>query len=127
MHPGQRVRLCRPRQAVGNFFTDKNLASLREIALRRTADRLNDLAPDLDIYIIPDQKANQTPHHAREQGRTQEQFSATDVLKMLGVLTLCTLGGCGFAFLGFSDPNIIMPYLLGVLVISMVTAGRATV
>ena len=27
-------------QAIGHFFTDKNLAALREIALRRTADRL---------------------------------------------------------------------------------------
>ena len=44
---------------------------------------------------------------------------------MLGILTLCTLGGYGFGYLGFTDTNIIMLYLLGVLVISMVTTGRS--
>lgn len=92
---------------------------------RDLVDRLNDLAPDLDIYIIPDQRAKQKPPHTPRRSRSQEQFSATDVLKMLGVLVLCTLGGYCFAFLGVSDTNIIMLYLLGVLVISMVTTGRS--
>ena len=35
-------------QAIGHFFTDKNLAALREIALRRTADRLERNTEDED-------------------------------------------------------------------------------
>ena len=91
---------------------------------KNLVDRLNDLAPDLDIYIIPDQKAKQPPHTPKARP-TQERFSAVDLMKMLGVLTLCTLGGYFFSFLGISDTNIIMLYLLGVLVISMVTTGRS--
>ena len=96
--------------------------------LRRTknlVDRLNDLAPDLDLYIIPDQKGRQQKSHPLGVRADQERFSALDTLKMLGVLALCTAGGYGFLFLGFSDINIIMLYLLGVLVISMVTTGRS--
>lgn len=69
--------------------------------LRRTknlVDRLNDLAPDLDIYIIPDQKAGRQPPKARKARSAQERFSAGDLLKMLGGLTLCTLGGYFFSF-----------------------------
>ena len=92
---------------------------------KNLVDRLNDLAPDLDIYIIPDQKALQQRLRAMKSGQIQEQFSAVDLLKMLAVLTACTLGGYFFSFLGISDTNIIMLYLLGVLVISMVTTGRS--
>ena len=92
---------------------------------KNLVDRLNELAPDLDIYIIPDQRGNQTSPHALSRKNTQEHLSALDILKTLGVLTLCTLGGYFFSFLGISDTNIIMLYLLGVLVISMVTTGRS--
>ena len=97
-------------------------------SLRHTknlVDRLNDLAPDLDIYIIPDQKAIRQPPGTPKARPRQERFSAVDLLKMLGVLTLCTLGGYFFFFLGIADTNIILLYLLGVLVISMVTTGRS--
>ena len=102
--------------------------SLHRDGLRHTknlVDRLNDLAPDLDIYIIPDQKATRQPLRAPKTRPRQERFSAIDLLKMLGVLTLCTLGGGFFFSLGIADTNIIMLYLLGVLVISMVTTGRS--
>ncbi|MBP3486649.1 MAG: DUF4118 domain-containing protein, partial [Oscillospiraceae bacterium] len=92
---------------------------------KNLVDRLNDLAPDLDIYIIPDQRAGQKIPRAARPDQVREQFSAKDLLKTLAVLALCTLGGYFFAFLGFSDTNIIMLYLLGVLVISMVTTGRS--
>ena len=102
--------------------------SLHRDGLRHTknlVDRLNDLAPDLDIYIIPDQKATRQPLRAPKARPRQERFSAIDLLNMLGVLTLCTLGGGFFFSLGIADTNIIMLYLLGVLVISMVTTGRS--
>ena len=92
---------------------------------KNLVDRLNALAPDLDIYIIPDRKGERPSPRAPRVKPAQERFSAGDLLKMLGVLGLCTLGGYFFAFLGVADTNIIMLYLLGVLVISMVTTGRS--
>ena len=92
---------------------------------KNLVDRLNDLAPDLDIYIIPDQKAGSQRPGTSKARIIQERFSASDLLKMLAVLALCTLWGYFFSFLGFSDTNIIMLYLLGVLVIAMVATGRS--
>ena len=95
---------------------------------RRTknlVDRLNDLAPDLDIYIIPDQQGNSLTKHADHPRRSEERLSAGDLLKMLSVLAGCTMGGYFFAALGISDTNIILLYLLGVLGIAMVTTGRS--
>lgn len=96
--------------------------------LRRTknlVDRLNDLAPDLDVYIIPDQQGNSRAKHTTHPRRSEERLSAGDLLKMLSVLAGCTMGGYFFASLGISDTNIIMLYLLGVLGIAMVTTGRS--
>ena len=92
---------------------------------KNLVDRLNDLAPDLDIYIIPDQQGNSLTKHADHPRRSEERLSAGDLLKMLSVLAGCTLGGYFFAALGISDTNIILLYLLGVLGIAMVTTGRS--
>ena len=84
-------------------------------------DRLYELAPNLDIYIIPNQV--QLPAR-RRPGPSQERFSAADTLKMLGILTACTAMGYLFKGLGFTTANAIMVYILGVLGVSMVTPGR---
>ena len=101
--------------------------SPRQQGLRRSknlVDRLNDLAPDLDVYIIPDQRARVQKRHTGIYRFERESFSPGDLLKMLAVLALCTLGGYCFFYLGISDTNIIMLYLLGVLVSAMVTTGH---
>jgi two-component system sensor histidine kinase KdpD len=86
-------------------------------------DRLNALAPDLDIYIIPDQAAR-VLRQKRPARSVQERFSWADSLRMLGILALCTAVGCLFRILNFTNANIIMVYILGVLGVSMVTTGR---
>lgn len=92
---------------------------------RSLVERLNALAPELDIYIVSDHAQPPMAKHRRRRGRTQERFSAADTLKTLAVLALCTAVGYGFIHLGFTTANVIMVYILGVLGISMVTAGRS--
>lgn len=48
LRAGKIYREPQAAQAIGHFFTDKNLAALREIALRRTADRLERNTEDED-------------------------------------------------------------------------------
>lgn len=110
-----KIVLGRSPQRKGILPTPKNLI-----------DRLNALAPDLDIYIIPDRAAVPPPRRTGMPGRpSQERLSLGDSLRMLGILALCT--GVGYLFwgLGFTTANIIMIYILGVLGISMVTTGRS--
>ena len=85
-------------------------------------DRLEELAPDLDIYIIPDQpKERRRPHGFPRL----ERLSARNVFRMLGILALCTGVGFFFKVLGLTTANVIMVYILGVLAVAMVTVGRS--
>jgi len=85
-------------------------------------DRLNELAPDIDVFVIPDiSTANSKPPRQR---LSDERFSTADVLKTAAMLVLCTLVGYGFVRLGFSTANVIVVYILGVLGIAMLTQGR---
>lgn len=85
-------------------------------------DRLSTLAPNIDIYIIPDSQPSfhlGLPKHTR-----YAKFSLADSLKTIGILIVCTLIGLWFASLGFSDTNIITVFILGVLINSIVTSGQ---
>lgn len=84
-------------------------------------ERLSALAPNLDVYIIPD---NLPPYSPKLKKPDVPKIRPIDVLKSLGVLTACTLVGLWFYSLGFSDVNIIIVYLLGILVIAIITEGR---
>lgn len=86
-------------------------------------DRLSVLAPDLDVYIIPDQQA---PGKSRRSQRpTEEKFSLTDTARMLLILAVCTAVGYCFTALGLTTATVIMIYILGVLGIAMSTSGRS--
>lgn len=87
-------------------------------------DQLNTLAPDLDIYIIPDQPAPRPFSLPRPADFSVRGFSRPDVFRMLAILALCSAVGFLFLRLGFNSANIIMVYILGVLAIAMVTNGR---
>ena len=87
-------------------------------------DRLIAYAPQIDIHIIPDQSADApyTPKRAR-RGNIRAAFR--DTMVSIGILALATLLGFLFDHLGFTDTNIIMAYILGVLLISTATSRRA--
>ena len=86
-------------------------------------DRLLAYAPDLDLFIIPDHGTRSyTP-------RKPSEFSRNRLPLDLGVsaasLGICTAIGFLFSHLGFTDANIIMVYLLGLLAVSVGTSHRA--
>ncbi len=85
-------------------------------------DKLSMLAPNLDIYIIPD--TNPSFHLRTPKFSKPAMFSLADSFKTIGILIACTLIGLWFEYLGFSEANIITAYILGVLVNSIVTKGR---
>ena len=87
-------------------------------------DRLGELAPDLDIYIIPDQ-VQRPARHSWQPYLLQERFSVRDLFKALLILAACTAVGFLFQRADFSTENVIMVYILGVLTISMATTGHS--
>ena len=84
-------------------------------------ERLIELAPELDIHIIPDSGMNGhfAPRHREEAAAPA--ISLRDILKSALILVLATLVGTLFDALGFTDANIITLYILGVMLVSVFT------
>ena len=90
-----------------------------------TVDRLLECALFLDIYVIPNDRDNgqNIEHHVAEP---ISQLRPTTVgSTLLGLLIMATANVLGLIFYstGFSEANIIMIFLLGVLLISVI-GGR---
>ena len=86
-------------------------------------EKLIVLAPNLDVYIIPDKDAVVY----RKQVKKKEKFVlvTSDCIKSLLVLAIATIIGYAFEHLGYSEANIITIYILGVLITAIVTTNRA--
>ena len=80
-------------------------------------------APDVDVYIIPDSVADLKQQ--KEGLVITEQFRPTvrDLIITLLVLAAATGMGLLFTRFGFSESNIITVFILGVLVISVLTVS----
>lgn len=85
-------------------------------------DKLTLLAPNLDIYIIPDTLT--TFSVKRSKHLHSPEISLVDTAKSVGILIISTLIGFWFSFLGFSEVNIITVYILGVLLTAIATKGK---
>ncbi|MBQ2896094.1 MAG: DUF4118 domain-containing protein [Oscillospiraceae bacterium] len=86
-------------------------------------EKLCAINPNAEIYIIPDAAAAAyRPRPLRQRSSLRRLLREGALLA--GVLALCTLLGFGLARLGFTEANIIMIYLLGVMLTAAVSASR---
>lgn len=81
-------------------------------------------APNIDIHIIPD--GVEVTHYKVPKDKKASDFilSVHDLLVSVGLLIGATLLGYVFYGLGFTEANIITVYILGVLLISILTKYR---
>ena len=86
-------------------------------------DRLVAYAPDLDYFIIP--YYGTKVYMARKPAERNRKNILTDISIFLASMVVSTAIGFLFSHLGFTDANIIMVYLLGLLVVSIFTTHRA--
>ena len=85
-------------------------------------EKLTSIAPNLDIYVIPDNKSK--PYKKKSLNIEMPVFTLRDTLITLGFMALCTFIGYVFYLLDFSEINTITVYILGVLLISSLTKGK---
>ena len=85
-------------------------------------DVLTELSPDLDIHVIPDKPTK--PYQPQKQPKKGFSFEPMALLKAFSILTVSTLIGLLFQHIGLGNANIITTYILGVLIISIVTSSR---
>jgi len=86
-------------------------------------EQLINIAPNLDIHIIPDTAAITRYHSGKKKFAWHLLPTFNDLLITAIILTLTTLIGLLFLMLGLTEANIIMIYLLGVLLASLFTKG----
>ncbi|MDD6484494.1 MAG: sensor histidine kinase KdpD [Clostridiales bacterium] len=85
-------------------------------------EQLIEYAPNVDIHIIPDTAAPLS--RIKKARKSSVIFSARDILKSIALLITATCLGMLFQWLGFSESNIIMVYILSVLIISTITRHK---
>lgn len=84
-------------------------------------DKLIELSPELDIYVIPDEEIYV---NRKKFLFDKKRLTTKDSFKTFVILLLATIVSLFFEFLGFSEANIITVFILGVLIISNQTNGR---
>ena len=86
-------------------------------------EQLITLAPEVDIYIIPDVEAYKNCRRNQPLTIRPAFPTARELLLTIGILAATTVIGWIFLRLSFANDNIIMVYLLGVLLTSTFTSG----
>lgn len=82
-------------------------------------------APEIEIHIIPDKKADTTYHPKKAREKNRHTRVLKNALKSLLILVNATILSLFFYRIGFTRPNIIMVYILGVLLTSVATSHQA--
>ncbi len=103
-----------------------NHFTMRPMYRSELLEKLTYMAPNVDVYIIPDMKQAKRYKPTRKRRKTEDSVGriAFDLLCITLVMVVAT----AFAFVlrsaDFSEANIIMIYLLGVLVSSSIANKR---
>lgn len=86
-------------------------------------EKLIDHAPEMEIYIIPDSQMGSEVIRKWNRLVQKNDFSLKAAIQSAGILSAATAAGWMFEKLKLTDANIITVYILGVLLISIVTEG----
>jgi len=94
---------------------------------RRTRDtlmsRLNELAPNVEIVIVPNQLTADEDSSRLLRLLRREHLSIADIGKTALILAACTGVGFLFSAMGLAITNIVLIYILGVLAVALFTSG----
>lgn len=99
--------------------------SRRKLPFGKSAltEKIIEYSPNLDIYIIPDSAPART-YRAYKAASGSRKHIVADFIKSAAVIAAATGIGYVFERFGIDVANIITVYILGVLVISVLTSNR---
>lgn len=105
---------------LGRTYTKRRLLFIRD----SFSEQLSSLAPDAEIFLIPD--AWDKKFRKRRRNRRKEPYHRflPDALISVCSLAGSTLTALLFTKLGFSDANLVMVYILGVLMAALFTSRQ---
>ena len=85
--------------------------------------RLNELAPDVEIIIVPNRLSPRAPASRLRRFPGLERLTAGDIGKTALILAACTGVGFLFSAVGLAITNVVLIYILGVLAVALFTSG----
>ncbi|MBR2854157.1 MAG: sensor histidine kinase KdpD [Clostridia bacterium] len=85
--------------------------------------RLNELAPDVEIIIVPNHLQEDARHFSLRRKLLKEQFTMGDLVRTVLILVLCTGVGFLFSAIGLAITNVVLIYILGVMAVALFTTG----
>ena len=85
--------------------------------------RLNELAPDVEIIIVPNRLKEDSRRFSLKRMVQNERFTAGDLIKTVMILALCTGLGFLFSAIGLAITNVVLIYILGVMAVALFTTG----
>ena len=85
--------------------------------------RLNELAPDVEIIIVPNHLREDNRHFSLKRKLQKERLAAGDLVRTVLILALCTGVGFLFTAVGLAITNVVLIYILGVLAVALFTTG----
>ena len=107
---------------ISKIVTGRSAPSVGFMRRLSFTDKLSAYAPDMDIYIIPDNRMEKVKRTLRFEN--EKTVTAGNIISALVCLFVSTLIGFGFYAMHFSDTNIITVYILGVMFSSILTSSR---
>lgn len=107
---------------LGRSYTKKKLFSQNV----NFADQLTALVPRMEIYLIPDTYTRRYAKKNRLESiiAVKDKNYLKDSLAMLAVLGISTILAFLFRLLGINEANIVTIYILGVLIIALITENQ---
>jgi len=112
---------------VTKIVVGRSAASKRRLFGKPTlTEKLTQIAPSIDIHIIPDAGTDGSYRQKKIRKRIDLRTTLRDWGISLGILALASGLSYLFSKVGFSEANIIAIYLLAVLLTAMVTSTRSS-
>jgi len=112
---------------VTKIVVGRSTVSKRKLFGKPTlTEKLTQIAPNIDIHIIPDASADSAYRQKKIRKRINLRTTLRDWGISAGILALASGLAVLFSKVGFSEANIIAIYLLAVLLTAMVTSTRSS-
>jgi two-component system sensor histidine kinase KdpD len=108
---------------VSKLVLGRSTTQRRPFGRKTLTDRIAAMAPDFDIFIIPDEPTPQAPQ--RRQARS-ERPSGANIAKSLLMLSAVTAVGYVLESVGLSVTTIAILYVSGAVVVAMLVAERTS-
>ncbi|MGN0141951.1 MAG: DUF4118 domain-containing protein [Roseburia sp.] len=122
--PFQIAEFCRL-SGISKLVIGRSTAT-RKFLFGKTAltEKVISQAPNVDVHIIPDTTSEMAYRAKKVRGKSDHILNAADIVKSIGMLAAASGISYGFWKLGMSESNIIMMYILGVLITSVITTHQ---